>query len=377
MRIFVTGASGWIGSAVVPELIGAGHRGRRPGPLGRLGRRADGGGRRGAPRHPRRPRRLARRRGCSGRRHPPGVQARHRVRRRLRRRRRRRPPRHRGLRRGPRRLRSPVRHRGGHARPRRRGGWRPRRTGAAPIRQPSGGGARGSDGQRHGSRSRWHPAAFARSCCDFRRPSMATVTTASSRPRSGSRATRASPGTSARAAIAGPRCTDCDAAHLFRLAVEGAPAGSVLHAVADEGVPVLAIAEVIGRHLGVPTVSIAPEDAGSHFGWLAGFLAADSPASSAATRELLGWHPTQSRTHRGSRRGPLLPALIRTPQCAAWPGELRHRPRGAARPRARPCRVTPTALAVLDAADGYRATRSHVHVTVAVRRRARWPFGGC
>jgi nucleoside-diphosphate-sugar epimerase len=86
-----------------------------------------------------------------------------------------------------------------------------------------------------------------------------------------------------------------DAANLFRLAVEGAPAGSVLHAVDDEGVPVLAIAELIGRHLGIPTVSIAPENAGSHFGWLAGFLAADSPASSAATRELLGWHPTQSR----------------------------------------------------------------------------------
>ncbi len=83
-----------------------------------------------------------------------------------------------------------------------------------------------------------------------------------------------------------------DSAHLFRLALEKAPAGSTLHAVADEGVPIRDIAEVIGRHLDVPVVSIAPEDAGEHFTWLAGFLALDSPASSALTRELLGWQPT-------------------------------------------------------------------------------------
>ena len=84
-----------------------------------------------------------------------------------------------------------------------------------------------------------------------------------------------------------------DAAHLFRLALEKAPAGSVLHAVADEGVPIRAIAEVIGRHLDVPVAAIAPEDAAEHFAWLAGFLGVDSPASSALTRELLGWQPTQ------------------------------------------------------------------------------------
>jgi nucleoside-diphosphate-sugar epimerase len=82
-----------------------------------------------------------------------------------------------------------------------------------------------------------------------------------------------------------------DAAHLFRLALEQAPAASVLHAVADQGVPIRAIAEVIGRHLGLPVAAISPEDAAGHFGWLAGFLAADSPASSTLTRELLGWHP--------------------------------------------------------------------------------------
>jgi nucleoside-diphosphate-sugar epimerase len=84
-----------------------------------------------------------------------------------------------------------------------------------------------------------------------------------------------------------------DSARLFRLALEHAPAGSTLHAVADEGVPIRAIAEVIGRHLDLPVVSIAPADAGEHFTWMAGFLALDSPASSALTREMLGWQPTQ------------------------------------------------------------------------------------
>ncbi len=84
-----------------------------------------------------------------------------------------------------------------------------------------------------------------------------------------------------------------DSAHLFRLALEKAPAASTLHAVADEGVPIRDIAEVIGRHLNLPVVSIVPEDAAGHFSWLAGFLAADSPASSTLTRELMGWHPTQ------------------------------------------------------------------------------------
>lgn len=84
-----------------------------------------------------------------------------------------------------------------------------------------------------------------------------------------------------------------DAAHLFRLAVERAPAGSVLHGVADEGVPIRDVAEVIGRHLNVPAVSVPAEQAGEHFGWLAPFLAADAPAVSTLTRELLGWQSAQ------------------------------------------------------------------------------------
>ncbi|MCC2275800.1 SDR family oxidoreductase [Streptomyces sp. ET3-23] len=83
-----------------------------------------------------------------------------------------------------------------------------------------------------------------------------------------------------------------DAARLFRLALEKAPAGSTLHAAADEGVPLRIVAEVIGRHLGLPVVSVAPEQAGEHFGWLGDFLTLDCPASSTLTRELLGWQPT-------------------------------------------------------------------------------------
>jgi nucleoside-diphosphate-sugar epimerase len=83
-----------------------------------------------------------------------------------------------------------------------------------------------------------------------------------------------------------------DAARVFGLGLEKAPAGTTLHAVADEGVPVREIAEVIGRHLDLPVVSISAEDAGQHFSWMAGFLGLDGPASSALTRELLEWQPT-------------------------------------------------------------------------------------
>jgi nucleoside-diphosphate-sugar epimerase len=84
-----------------------------------------------------------------------------------------------------------------------------------------------------------------------------------------------------------------DSAHLFRLAVEHAPAGSTLHAVADEGVPIRDVAEVVGRHLDVPLVSVPAEQAADHFTWLGGFIGLDAPASSALTRELMGWQPTQ------------------------------------------------------------------------------------
>ncbi|MFF2066711.1 SDR family oxidoreductase [Streptomyces sp. NPDC058200] len=83
-----------------------------------------------------------------------------------------------------------------------------------------------------------------------------------------------------------------DAARLFRLAVEKAPAGSVLHGVAEEGVAIRDIAEVIGRHLDVPVTSVASEAAAEHFTWLGPFLGLDMPASNTLTRELLDWQPT-------------------------------------------------------------------------------------
>jgi nucleoside-diphosphate-sugar epimerase len=101
-----------------------------------------------------------------------------------------------------------------------------------------------------------------------------------------------------------------DSARLFRLALEAAPAGSTLHAVADEGVPLRDVAEVIGRHLDLPVVSIAPDDAAEHFGFLAGFLGIDVPASSALTREQMGWQPAQPGLIEDLDRGHYFHALV-------------------------------------------------------------------
>jgi nucleoside-diphosphate-sugar epimerase len=83
-----------------------------------------------------------------------------------------------------------------------------------------------------------------------------------------------------------------DVGHLYRLALEKHEAGSRYNAVAEEGVSMREIAEVIGRGLKVPVVSLSPEEAQAHFGWLAMFAAFDMPASSAQTRRRLGWCPT-------------------------------------------------------------------------------------
>jgi len=84
-----------------------------------------------------------------------------------------------------------------------------------------------------------------------------------------------------------------DAANLFRLAFEQGTAGARYHGVAEEGVPFREIAGVIGRRLDVPVASLTPEEAAAHFGWFAHFAALDSPASSQRTRQLLGWQPQQ------------------------------------------------------------------------------------
>lgn len=84
-----------------------------------------------------------------------------------------------------------------------------------------------------------------------------------------------------------------DAARLFRLALEAAPAGTRLNAIGDEGVPFREIAEVIGKHLDVPVVTLSRQEAPSHFGLFALFASINAPASSELTQKQFGWHPSQ------------------------------------------------------------------------------------
>jgi nucleoside-diphosphate-sugar epimerase len=85
-----------------------------------------------------------------------------------------------------------------------------------------------------------------------------------------------------------------DAAVVYRLAFEKGAAAAIYHAIADEGVAVRGVAESIGRGLNLPVLALAPEDAAAHFGWLARPVGMDAPASSARTQQLLGWYPTKN-----------------------------------------------------------------------------------
>jgi nucleoside-diphosphate-sugar epimerase len=104
-----------------------------------------------------------------------------------------------------------------------------------------------------------------------------------------------------------------DAGSLVRLAVIGAPAGSVLHAVAEEGVPTRVIAEAIGRGLDVPVVSVPADQAFDHFNWLGAFFGADAPASNTVTRELLGWEPTHPKLIADLDEGHYFRTMTRNP----------------------------------------------------------------
>lgn len=84
-----------------------------------------------------------------------------------------------------------------------------------------------------------------------------------------------------------------DAARLFVLALEKGAPGSIFHGVAEEGIPIKDLAEVIGRHLNIPIVAKSGEEAVNHFGWVTFALGIDNPTSSAQTQEQLGWYPNQ------------------------------------------------------------------------------------
>jgi nucleoside-diphosphate-sugar epimerase len=83
-----------------------------------------------------------------------------------------------------------------------------------------------------------------------------------------------------------------DTGRLYRLALEKGEAGARYHGVAEEGIPFREIAEVIGKRLDLPAVSMSPEEAAGHFGWFAHFASINNRASSVQTREVLGWQPT-------------------------------------------------------------------------------------
>jgi nucleoside-diphosphate-sugar epimerase len=95
-----------------------------------------------------------------------------------------------------------------------------------------------------------------------------------------------------------------DAAHLFRLALEQGSAGARYHGVAEEGVAFRDIASVIGRHLSLPVVSKSHDEAADHFAWFAHFAALDNPSSSERTQERLGWRPRQPALIPDLDRGP-------------------------------------------------------------------------
>jgi nucleoside-diphosphate-sugar epimerase len=88
-----------------------------------------------------------------------------------------------------------------------------------------------------------------------------------------------------------PSVHTLDAARVYRLALESAPAGSRLHAVADEGIPFRDIAAAIGRGVAVPTASVSASDAAERFAFLGAFVGVDNPTSSEVTRKVLGWEP--------------------------------------------------------------------------------------
>ena len=208
--------------------------------------------------------------------------------------------------RGPGRLRPTLRARLGHARADGRpGGHRGRR--ARPRRGDPGQSRRAPVRPPPCSRCPCGASASARRCCAFRRRSTATATTGSWPPSSTSPASGAWPATWGTEPTAGRPCTaPTPPAWPASPSRRPRPARSCTPS-ATRALPFRDIAEAMGRHLDVPTASVAPADAAEHFAPLGHFVGLDSPASAAITRELLGWEPTGPEPARGPRAGPLLP----------------------------------------------------------------------
>ena len=290
MRVFVTGATGFVGSAVVAELIGAGHQ--VIGLCRSDDRRAAlaAAGARGASRLARGPRKPAARRRAVGRRDPYRLQ--------------------------PRLL--EVR---GELPDDRRAiealGAALDRLRPAADRHLRHGGARArADGDRRRTRRRRLSRLSARSeaaaaalaargvrarRCGFPPPVHGTGEHGFVARSSRSPARKASPPISATGSTAGrPRIGSTPRA--LPAGARARRGGGPFHAVAEEGVPFKDIAGAIGRRLNVPVVSQSPEEAAEHFGWFARFAGVDSPASSERTRSLLGWQPGWARAYRRHRR---------------------------------------------------------------------------
>jgi hypothetical protein len=99
-----------------------------------------------------------------------------------------------------------------------------------------------------------------------------------------------------------PAADTRDVGRLYRLALESAPAGSRLHAVAEEGIALRDTAAAIGRRLGVPVAPVTAENAERHFGYLSAFVGLDNPTSSRITRDMLGWTPAGPASSQTSTR---------------------------------------------------------------------------
>ena len=282
MRVFVTGATGFIGTAVVQDLIEGGPQGARPRPFGRGRRGARRRRGRGAPGRSRGPGQPAERRGVIGRGDPPRLH--------------------------PRLLKVPGGLRGGQAG--HRGAGRCARRLRPPLVITSGTGMGTAVPGQPATEDHFDPnhpnpraaSEFAAEAVAARGVSVSVVRLPQVHNTEKQGLVTPAIAVAREKGVAAyvgdglnrwPAVHLLDAAPVYRLALEKGTTRARYHAVAEEGVTAREIAEAIGRGLKIPVVSMSPEEAAGHFGWLGFFAGMDMPASSALTQQRLGWHPTQ------------------------------------------------------------------------------------